>query len=179
MPEKPTLFTQIVHGEHMEIYMPEIAKTGQKLSTMVEKIFAIYMAQIKQPKLFTNCPWLEKILSYMPQIAKNGQKLSIMVEENIEICMPEIAKTGHKFSNMVGEHFKIYMPQIAKTGQKLSTMVRENFSIYMAQIKYPKVVTNYPPSWLEKILKFTCLEYVAKTCHKFMVEENPGGGWGY
>ena len=51
-------------GENVEIYMSHIAKIGHKLSTMVGENFKIYTC-LKHPKLVTNCqPSLEKHLKF-------------------------------------------------------------------------------------------------------------------
>ena len=48
-------WSQIVHRENFEIYMPRIIKTGYKLSTLDGENIETYMPEIGQ-KLLTNCP---------------------------------------------------------------------------------------------------------------------------
>ena len=67
-------------------------------------------------------------------MGKNALKLSTLIGEIFEICWFKIAENALKFSTRVGEKFEIYLSQMAK-----------NMHLNC-------------PSWLEKILNFTCLK---------------------
>ena len=56
---------------------------------------------------------------------------------------------------MVGENFEIYSSQIRKSVFKLSIIAGENFEIYL-----PQMDLKFPPSWLDKILKFGLIKCV-------------------